>query len=128
DATTCAERYGHRGPHEFEVSRPRPAEQPGWADQQLAALRDAGADPLELLQKQEAAHRAAWQRLVAAHPRQAPATRKRLQRWARAASKREQARTEVIRTFAVARAYLLRAAELTGIGDEVFMLDVEVAA
>jgi rifampicin phosphotransferase len=129
DEATYAERYGHRGPHEFEVSLPRPAEQPGWVEQQLGALREAGADPLELLQKQEAAHRAAWERLVAAHPKQVAATRKRLQRWARAASKREQARTEVIRTFAVARAYLLRAGELTGLGAEVFMLDVdEVAA
>jgi pyruvate,water dikinase len=129
DEVTYAERYGHRGPHEFEVSLPRPAEQPGWVEQQLCALREAGADPLELLQKQEAAHRAAWERLVAAHPKQVAGTRKRLQRWARAASKREQARTEVIRAFAVARAYLLRAAELTGLGDEVFMLDVdEVAA
>ncbi|MHA6615715.1 PEP/pyruvate-binding domain-containing protein [Pseudonocardia sp. DLS-67] len=129
DETTYAERYGHRGPHEFEVSLPRPAEQPGWVDQQLGAMREADADPLELLEKQEAAHHAAWERLVATHPRQVEATRKRLQRWARAASKREQARTEVIRAFAVARAHLLRAAELTGLGDEVFMLDVdEVAA
>jgi pyruvate,water dikinase len=129
DEATYAERYGHRGPHEFEVSLPRPAEQPGWVEQQLGALRAAGADPLDLLQKQDAAHRVAWERLVAAHPKQVASTRKRLQRWARAASKREQARTEVIRAFAVARAYLLRAAELTGLGDEVFMLDAdEVAA
>ncbi len=129
DEATYAERYGHRGPHEFEVSLPRPAEQLGWVDQQLAALREAGADPLELLATQEAAHHAAWERLVAAHPKQVAATRRRLQRWARAASKREQARTEVIRVFAVARAYLLRAAELSGLGAEVFMLDVdEVAA
>jgi pyruvate,water dikinase len=50
DEATYAERYGHRGPHEFEVSLPRPAEQPGWVDQQLTALREAGADPLGLLQ------------------------------------------------------------------------------
>jgi rifampicin phosphotransferase len=50
------------------------------------------------------------------------ATRKRLQRWSRAARTREQARTEVVRTFAVARAYLLRAGELTGLDDNVFML------
>ncbi|QYN39517.1 pyruvate, phosphate dikinase [Pseudonocardia sp. DSM 110487] len=129
DEATYTERYGHRGPHEFEVSLPRPAEQPGWVEQQLGALREAGADPLDLLRKQEAAHRAAWERLVAAHAKQVAATRKRLRRWAGAASKREQARTEVIRAFAVARAYLLRAAELAGLGDEVFMLDVdEVAA
>ncbi|TQM15692.1 PEP/pyruvate-binding domain-containing protein [Pseudonocardia kunmingensis] len=129
DEATYAERYGHRSPHEFEVSMPRPVERPGWLQGQLAALREAGADPLELLRKQEAAHRAAWERLVATHPRKVAATRKRLQRWARAARAREQARTEVVRTFSVVRAHLLRAGELTGLGGEVFMLDLdEVAA
>jgi phosphohistidine swiveling domain-containing protein len=129
DEETYAQRYGHRSPHEFEVSLPRPVEQPGWLQGQLAALREAGADPLELLQKQEEAHRAAWERLVAAHPRKVRATRRQLQRWSRAAGRREQARTEVVRTFAVARAYLLRAGTLSGLGDEVFMLTPdEVAA
>jgi rifampicin phosphotransferase len=129
DEETYTERYGHRSPHEFEVSLPRPAERPGWVQDQLAALRAAGADPLELLRKQEAAHRAGWDRLVARYPRKVQTTRKRLERWSRAARTREQARTEVVRTFAVARAYLLRAGELTGLGDEVFMLTPdEVAA
>jgi pyruvate,water dikinase len=128
DEATYARRYGHRGPHEFEVSLPRPAEQPGWVQDQLAALRAAGADPLELLRRQEAAHRGAWDRLVAAHPRKVRATRKRLERWSRAARTRELARTEVVRTFAVARAYLLRAGALTGLGDEVFMLTPDEAA
>jgi phosphohistidine swiveling domain-containing protein len=126
---TYTERYGHRSPHEFEVSLPRPAERRGWVQDQLAALRTAGADPLELLRRQEAAHRAAWDRLVARYPRKVQTTRKRLERWSRAARTREQARTEVVRTFAVARAYLLRAGELTGLGGEVFMLTPdEVAA
>src|SRR4030095_11093616 len=29
-------RYGHRGPHEFEISLPRPGEDPDWIDRQLA--------------------------------------------------------------------------------------------
>ncbi|OZM82584.1 PEP/pyruvate-binding domain-containing protein [Pseudonocardia sp. MH-G8] len=129
DEAGYAQRYGHRSPHEFEVSMPRPVERPGWLQGQLAALREAGADPLELLRKQEAAHHAAWDRLVATHPRKVAATRKRLRRWARAARTREQARTEVVRTFSVVRAHLLRAGDLTGLGDEVFMLDLdEVAA
>jgi phosphohistidine swiveling domain-containing protein len=128
DEATYTERYGHRSPHEFEVSLPRPAERPGWVKDQLAALRAAGADPLELLRKQEAAHRAAWDRLVSMHPRAVRTTRKRLQRWSRAARTREQARTEVVRTFAVARAYLLRAGALTGLGDDVFMLTPDEVA
>ena len=122
DAATYARRYGHRSPHEFEVSMPRPIEQPGWLDAQLAAM---GTDPMELLERQERANRAAWERLVAAHPGKVKATRKRLDRWARAERGREQARTEVIRVFGLLRTYLLRAGELTGLGDEVFMLTID---
>ncbi len=43
DRATFAQQYGHRGPHEFEVSTARPAEDPAWIDQQLArAARCAG--------------------------------------------------------------------------------------
>jgi pyruvate,water dikinase len=125
DAATYAERYGHRSPHEFEVSLPRPVERPGWIDEQVAAMRAAGTDPLAMLEQVEAANRAAWERLVAAHPRKVRAVRARLDRWARAERGREQARTEAVRTFTVVRALMLRAGELTGLGEEVFMLDVD---
>src|SRR5207249_4110449 len=32
DETTFARTYGHRGPHEFEISLPRPAEDPHWVE------------------------------------------------------------------------------------------------
>ena len=37
DRDTFNRRYGHRGPHEFEISLPRPGEDPNWIDTQLAA-------------------------------------------------------------------------------------------
>jgi phenylalanyl-tRNA synthetase alpha chain len=37
DRQTFLRQYGHRGPHEAEVSAPRPAEDPAWLDAQLAA-------------------------------------------------------------------------------------------
>ena len=37
DRDTFNRRYGHRGPHEFEISTPRPGEDPDWIDRQLAA-------------------------------------------------------------------------------------------
>jgi pyruvate,water dikinase len=125
DAAAYAERYGHRSPHEFEVSLPRPVERPGWIDEQVAAMRAAGTDPLAMLERVEAANRAAWDRLVAAHPRRVRSARRRLDRWARVERGREQARTESVRTFTVVRALFLRAGELTGLADEVFTLTVE---
>ena len=38
DRDTFARQYGHRGSHEVELSIPRPAEDPAWIDDQLAAL------------------------------------------------------------------------------------------
>ena len=32
DRATFAQQYGHRGPHEMEVSLPYPAEDPDWID------------------------------------------------------------------------------------------------
>ncbi|WP_214403290.1 PEP/pyruvate-binding domain-containing protein [Pseudonocardia lacus] len=125
DEAEYAREYGHRSPHEFEVSLPRPVERPGWVREQIAALRAAGTDPLEMLERVEAANRAAWDRLVAAHPGRERSLRARLDRWARTERGREQARTEVVRAFTVARALFLRAGELTGLGDDVFMLAVD---
>lgn len=62
---------------------------------------------------------------MATHPGKVRATRRRLDRWARAERRREQARSELIRVFGVLRAYGLRAGELTGLDDEVFMLAID---
>ena len=44
--------YGHRGPHEVELSIPRPAENPKWIDEQLNSLEHAPEDVDTLLQEQ----------------------------------------------------------------------------
>ena len=49
DRTTFVRLYGHQSPHVFEVSYPRPGEDPHWIDQQLAGLRDAPTDVVTLL-------------------------------------------------------------------------------
>jgi pyruvate,water dikinase len=46
-------RYGHRGPHEFEISTPRPAEDPTWIDDQLAQRAEStGTAYADLLAEQ----------------------------------------------------------------------------
>jgi phosphohistidine swiveling domain-containing protein len=125
DRATYARRYGHRSPHEFELSAPRPAEDPGWIDKQLAGLRSAKEGPDALLARQEAARAAAWKRLEARSPGRARAYRRKVDRWALVARDREVARSEVIRAFWVVRAFVLRAADLTGRGDDLFFLSID---
>ncbi|WP_232663872.1 PEP-utilizing enzyme [Pseudonocardia sp. TRM90224] len=119
-----AQRYGHRGPHEFELSMPRPAEDPGWRDAQLALLADA-VDPADLLAAREAARAEALRQVEAAHPRRVTRVRRALDRWAAAARMREQVRSEAMRVFWVIRAFVLRAGELTGLGEDAFFLSLD---
>src|SRR5690606_39004453 len=61
--------YGHGGPHELEVSIPRPGEDPAWIDAQLAGLRDLRSGTEALLARQERAGQEAWARFARRYPR-----------------------------------------------------------
>lgn len=126
DPATYLDAWGHRGPDEFEVSVPRPVEDPAW----LARALDgpSGPDPAALLARQAAAREQAWRRLVEAHPRKAARVRRLLDRAAAAGRAREQARSEFVRSFWVFRAYVLRAGELTGHGEDLFFVPITEVA
>jgi rifampicin phosphotransferase len=116
------EKYGHRGPHEFELSVPTPAEAPQWLDEQLENFRKNPIDIDALLAKQQTAFQEAWERLKNQHPRQAGAIQKRIRENARRARLRELARSEYTRDRWLIRLFALRAAELTGLGNDIFFL------
>ena len=75
--------YGHRSPHEFEISTPRPAEDPDWIDRQLAVIPAGGVGYRELLERQERARDKAWRTLEYDHPLQAKLLHWQIARWAR---------------------------------------------
>jgi rifampicin phosphotransferase len=125
DRDAFARQYGHRGPHEVELSVPRPAEDPAWIDGQLAAAGGTAHDAGALLADQEAARAAAWARLARQDPKKAAAARKLIARWAPVARDREAARSEVTRSVWVVRTWVRRAGELTGHGDDLFFLELQ---
>jgi rifampicin phosphotransferase len=125
DRDTFARQYGHRGPHEFEISIARPAEDAKWVDQQLAGLRAAPVDVPALLARQQQAQADAWARFEQRFPRKAARMRRRIDSAAAAFRAREEARSEVIRTFWALRAFVQRAGALTGQGDDMFFLRIE---
>ena len=108
----------------MELSIPRPAEDPAWIDDQLAALHDTARDADALLADQEAARAAAWKRLARQDPKKAAAARKLIARWARVARDREAVRSEVARSAWVVRTWVRRAGQLTGHGDDLFFLEL----
>jgi phosphohistidine swiveling domain-containing protein len=122
---TYLEQWGHRGPLEAEVSVPRPFEDPDWLDRQLAAWAESPVDVEALLTRQRAEFGAAWERFHRRYPRQARSVRRRLDRAAEAARQREAARSESTRLLWVSRTWVLRAGDLTGIGEGAFFLSFD---
>lgn len=122
---TYLEKFGHRGPHEFELSVPPPTEDPQWLDAQLEHFLENPVNIDDLLSKQKAAWKAAWERLQNQHPRQANAIYKRICENARRARLRELARSEYTRDRWLIRLFALRTAELAGLDDNIFFLTLD---
>ncbi len=124
------QQYGHRGPHEVELSAPGSDEDPDWLDKRLADFTSSSADLYARLAKQRAACAAAWQRFETRFPGKYESFRRRLATVAEAAKNREAVRSELIRASRlVTRPFLLQVGSVTGIGDDVFYLTVaEVVA
>jgi len=122
---TYVARYGHRGPHECELMSPRPAEDPLWLDEQLAEFDRSPFDVDALLSRRRAQFDAAWQRFAARYGRKANRTRRKIEKAAVAARRREAVRSEITRTVWVIRTFAVRAGELTGLGDGVFFLSLD---
>jgi phosphohistidine swiveling domain-containing protein len=119
------EQYGHRGEDEFELSIPRPAENPDWLEQQLAQYEEVPVDVEALLVEKRDSYEDAVQRLRSKHPRQAEKILRRVGESARRARLRELARSEYVRDRWLMRLFALRAGELSGLGDEIFFLYLE---
>ena len=124
DRATFTRQYGHHSPHLFEISYPRPAEDPHWIDQQLAGLREAPTDIMTLLARQKAAQAAAWDRFQHRYPRQAAKLRGKIARARTSAHEREATRSEQARVLWPLRAFVLRAGALTGYGEKLFFLSL----
>jgi phosphohistidine swiveling domain-containing protein len=119
------ERYGHRGPHEWELSIPHPAEDPDWLDRQLAEFAKSPVDVGALLRKQRTEYEAAWRRFQERYPHKLKSTGRRLEKFAVDARMREAVRSEVTRVAGVVRDFALRAGALTNLGDGIFFLTLD---
>ena len=122
------ERYGHRGPHEMELSIPGADDSPAWFEKQVVEFTQAPVDVEALLSNQRTEQAAAWTRFEAHFPEKAAATRCRLETIAKVAKTREAVRSEVTRLARLVRFFLLRADSVTGMGDDIFFLSLDELA
>jgi len=116
------QQFGHRGPHEFELSIPDPAEEENWLERQVAEAKASGIDVEVLLKQQRAQYEAAWERFVARFPKKVKWLEKQIAKASEAARLREAARSEFTRVFRVIRTFALKAGALTGYGEDIFFL------
>ncbi len=119
------ERYGHRGPHEMELSAPGADDDPGWFEKQMAHFCRETAGVEALLARQRARQAEAWARFESRFPEKAGFTRRQLKQVAAAAKAREAVRSEVTRLARLLRSYLLQAGRVTGLADQVFFLTLD---
>jgi len=123
------QQYGHRGPHEVELSAPGSAEDPDWLDKKLADFTSSLADLNERLAKQHAECSTAWLRFKKRFPDKYESFRRRLEQVAEAEKNREAVRSESIRlSRLVNRPFFLQVGKVMDIGDEVFFLSVDEMA
>jgi pyruvate,water dikinase len=118
-------KYGHRGPHEAEISLPRPAESPGWLDEQLAEYEKNPVDVDALLNQRRADFEVASRRLQKQYPKQWQKLRRQIDKIGPAARLRESTRDELTRFLWVEREWALRAGQLTGLGNDIFLLTID---
>jgi pyruvate,water dikinase len=119
------EHYGHRGPHEFELSVPRPAEDPAWLDRELERLRRSPFGVEALMAGRRRLYESSWKRLQRVSPQAARGLRRKLAESARRARLREQNRSAYVRDRWAIRLFAIRAGELTGLADQVFNLTLD---
>ena len=120
------QRYGHRGPHENELSEPRPYEDPDWVDKQLAASVQSPVDVTSLLRKRSAEFASKRQVMADRLPaKRAEEIAAKIDELVETNSAREATRSELTRVVGVVRALFQRAGELIGAGEGVFFLTID---
>ena len=114
---------GHRGPDEAEFATPRSAETENWIDRAMAEWNDIDVE--QLLDQQFQAREAAWSRLRSSSPRHSKYLYRLFTRTGQLAREREIIRNEMVRVAWVLRRWVLRVAQLTDTGNELFYLTAE---
>ena len=115
-------KYGHRSPHEFELSIPDPSEDKMWLEKQIEENKRTGVDAESLLKNQEKQYILEMKRLKKNFPSKYAQIKKQIEEAYEGSYIREALRSEWTRVFRVNRTFALKAGQMTGIGNDVFFL------
>lgn len=113
---------GHRSADEMELMSPRPYEDPSFPDNLLKDMPSVGSP----LHRMQTAQKSAYEEALAEFKEKYPSKRKwidkEISKFIHANVFREDIRSKGVRIFCVFREFILKAGELNGLGDDIFML------
>ena len=113
---------GHRSADEMELMSPRPYEDPSFIDALLKDREAATSSLHEMLERQKTSYEEALAEFKEKYPSRRKWIDKELAKFVRANDFREDIRSKGVRIFCVFRQYCLKAGELNGIGEDIFIL------
>ena len=118
--------YGHRHSFENYLSIPRPYENPTWLDEHLKEFKESGMDFQRLLQQRDSTFNDMYNRISRKiGQKKAEKIKRAIDEFNNICDKRERVRTELSRILGVIRAFLLKAGELTDLGENIFFLTID---
>ena len=113
---------GHRSANEMELMEPRPYEDPSFPDNLLKDRKEGGCNLRQILEDQERSYKDALSEFKSKYPSKSRWIDKETAKFIHANDFREDIRSKGVRIFCVFREYCLKAGELNGLGDDIFML------
>lgn len=118
--------YGHRDSLENYLSIPRPYENPTWLDNQIKEFKESGIDFQRLLNDRDRTFNETYEEIYQKiGQKKARTIKKTIDEYNDLCDKRERVRTELSRILGVIRTFLLRAGELTQLGEDIFYLTID---
>ena len=116
---------GHRSADEMELMSPRPYEDPSFPDALLKDLQKNGSNLHQMQARQKASYDEALAEFKSKYPSKSKWIDKEISKFIHANAFREDMRSKGVRIFCVFREYILKAGELNGLGDDIFMLSYQ---
>jgi pyruvate,water dikinase len=116
---------GHRCADEMELMASRPYEDPSFPDALLKDLNASSSNLHQMQENQQKAYEEAVAEFKKKYPSKARWFDKEIAKFIHANAFREDIRSKGVRIFCVFREYILKAGELEGLGNDIFMLSYD---
>lgn len=115
-------KYGHRHANEMELSAPYPYEDPSFPENVIEDYIKSGIDVRKMKEEQEKRRSEAVKKFKQLYPSRSKWLDKLLKKYSEAVYVREKVRSDALRIMCVIREFYLKAGELTGLNEDIFML------